>query len=107
MPNEAFQLRHEIFKFGNSPDLLVPSQNGHESPSSAGESEFGSSVAVVAESNMIKEEILSVPPFTSQLPTWHFTDLVCAMLHHYAENVNIQSGEYHTISCNSASMQLL
>lgn len=36
----------------------------------------------------IKEEILKVPTFQSDIPQWDFTDIVCEMLYQFADMVS-------------------
>ena len=88
LPNEAFQLRHEILERASSPDPLGQ-QNGHESPPSGTEGEMNIQQVPLMDETNIREEILSLPSFTSQIPTWHFTKLVVDMLSYYAEQVRI------------------
>ena len=37
--------------------------------------------------NQIREEILEIPTFHSDIPVWDFADIICDMLHQYAEMV--------------------
>ena len=38
--------------------------------------------------SQIKEEILKVPTFQSDIPQWDFTDIVCEMLYQFADMVS-------------------
>ena len=38
--------------------------------------------------SQIKEEILKVPTFQSDIPQWNFTDIVCEMLYQFADMVS-------------------
>ena len=89
LPSEAFQPRHEIEESTQPLDPLSENTKG-ESPSSANDSEFSSTAnhqLSSAAQNSIKQEILGAAAFTSQMPSWHFTSIVCDMLHCYAERV--------------------
>ncbi len=37
----------------------------------------------------IREELLTVPTFQSNIPMWDFSDIICSMLHRYAETVTL------------------
>lgn len=87
MPNEAFQLRHEIGERGTLPEPLA--QKAQDSPSSANESDYGIVVEKVnrnVEKN-IREDILAIKPFISTVTTMDFVELIVDMLKQYAEKV--------------------
>ena len=39
--------------------------------------------------SQIKEEILAMPTFQSDIPIWNFKDIICDMLHQFADMVSV------------------
>lgn len=60
-----------------------------DSPSStAEEGANGGLVNGLVTDSCVRQEILSIPPFTSQLPLWNTNRHVCEMLQYYSERVS-------------------